>query len=170
MAGNRESSVLPFIALANSKAQKLDPIFTDETDGYGPVGNDTGSDVLGHYRRWRESGNRPGQFLPHLLKAWEIGDYDWDEQDANLIVEEMQRSPQAVFERLTRDDAIIALAFAQIIVDGTPQQKVLERALKAVHRQSQDRIVEFRGWEDPAYRREVLAKVAVFLKAARPAV
>ncbi|QOV88322.1 hypothetical protein [Humisphaera borealis] len=149
---------------------KLDPIFTDEVNEYGPLGNDTGADVLGHYRQWRESGNRPGQFLPHLLQAWEIGDYDWDDQDANVIVEEMQRSQQAVFERLTRDDAIIGLAFAQIVVDGAAQPKVLERALKAVQRQSEDRIIDFRGWDDPAYRKEVLAKVAAFLAAARPAV
>lgn len=156
--------------MAKSKSPKLDPLFTDEVNEYGPLGNDTGADVLGHYRQWRKSGNRPGQFLPHLLEAWEIGDYDWDDQDANLIVEEMQRSQKAVFERLTRDDGIIALAFAQIIVDGAAQPKVLERALKAVQRQSQDRIIDFRGWDDPAYRKEVLAKVATFLTAARPAV
>lgn len=156
--------------MAKSKSLKLDPIFTDEVNEYGPLGNDTGADVLGHYRQWRESGNRPGQFLPHLLQAWEIGDYDWDDQDANVIVEEMQRSQQAVFERLTRDDAIIGLAFAQIVVDGAAQPKVLERALKAVQRQSEDRIIDFRGWDDPAYRKEVLAKVAAFLAAARPAV
>jgi uncharacterized protein YfeS len=156
--------------LANSKSPKLDPIFTDEVNEYGPLGNDTGADVLGHYRQWRESGNRPGQFLSHLLQAWEIGDCDWDDQDANVIVEEMQRSHKAVFERLTRDDAIIALAFAQIIVDGEAQPKVLERALKALQRQSQDPIIEFRGWDDPEYRKEVLAKVAAFLSAAGPAV
>jgi uncharacterized protein YfeS len=156
--------------LAKSKSSKLDPPFTDEVNEYGPLGNDTGADVLGHYRQWRESGNRPGQFLPHLLQSWEIGDYDWDDQDANVIVEEMQRPQQAVFERHTRDDAIIGLAFAQIIVDGAAQPKVLERAHTAVQRQSQDRIIEFRGWDDPAYRKEVLAKVAAFLTAARPAV
>jgi len=37
---------------------------------------------------------QPGQFLPHLLQVWEIGDYDRDDQDANLIVEEMRRSQQ----------------------------------------------------------------------------
>lgn len=155
--------------MAKPKTPRLDPIFTDNCNEYGPLGNDTGSDVLGHYREWRESGNRPGQFLPHLLRAWEIGDYDWDDLDANLIVEEMQRSEQAVFERLTRDDAIIALAFAQIIVDGAAQRKVLERARKAAERQSLDRIIEFRGWTDPQYRREVLKKVTGFLAAAEPA-
>lgn len=154
--------------MAKSKSPKLDPLFTDEANEYGPLGNDTGADVMGHYRQWRESGNRPGRFLPHLLHEWEIGDYDWDDRDANVIVEEMQRSRQAVFERLTRDDLIIGLAFAQIIVDGEAQSKVLERALKAVQRQSLDRVIEFRGWDDPEYRKEVLAKVAAFLEAARP--
>jgi uncharacterized protein YfeS len=156
--------------VSQSQSPKLDPIFTDSANEYGPLGNDTGHDVLADYRRWRAGGNRPGQFLPHLLQAWEIGDYDWDDQDANVIVEEMERSRQAVFERLTRDDAIIALAFAQIIVDGAAQPKVLERALKAVQRQSQDRIVEFRGWDDPQYRKEILGKVGAFLRAERPAV
>ena len=150
--------------MAKSHSPKLDPLFTDNGNEYGPLGNDTGADVMGHYRQWRESGNRPGQFLPHLLETWEIGDYDWDDEDANVIVEEMERSRQARFERLTRDDAIIALAFAQIIVDGAAQPKVLERALKAVERQSQDRMIEFRGWDDPVYRKDVLGKVAAFLE------
>jgi uncharacterized protein YfeS len=104
-----------------------------------------------------------------LLEAWEIGDYDWDDVDVNVIVEEMERSQQACFQRLTRDDAIIGLAFAQIIVDGAAQAKILERALKAVQRQSLDRVIEFRGWVDPLYRKKVLRKVAKFLAAARPA-
>ena len=33
-----------------------------------------------------------------------------------------------------------------------------------------DRIIAFRGWVDPQYRKEVLGKVAAFLAAARPAV
>jgi uncharacterized protein YfeS len=154
--------------LAKSKTPKLDPLFTDEANAYGPLGNDTGADVLSHYRQWGKSGKPPDQFLPQLLQEWEIGDYGWDEQDATVIVEEMQTSQQAVFERLTRDDAIIALAFAQVIVDGAAQPKILDRALQAAQRQSLDRIIEFRGWDDPSYRKEVLAKVAAFLAAARP--
>jgi len=149
--------------MPKSNESNLDPLFTDNTNPYGPVGNDTGSDVLGHYRDWRQKGGRPGEFLPDLLQAWEIGDYDWDDHDANVIVEEMQRSPKALFERLTRDDVIIALAFAQILVDGKSQPKVLERAIKAIHRQSQDQIIAFRGWDDPKYRLQVLNKEAEFL-------
>lgn len=154
--------------MAKSKTPKLDPLFTDEANEYGPLSNDTGADVLSHYRKWRNSGKQPDQFLPKLLQEWEIGDYGWDDHNAQVIVEEMQTSQQAVFERLTRDDAIIALAFAQVIVDGAAQPKILDRALQAAQRQSLDRIIEFRGWNDPSYRKEVLAKVAAFLAAARP--
>lgn len=55
--------------MAKSPCPKLDPLFTDEVNEYGPLGNDTGADVMGHYRQWRDSGNRPGQFLPHLLRG-----------------------------------------------------------------------------------------------------
>jgi len=58
--------------MAKSKPPQLDPSFTDEANEYGPVGNDTGAHLLGHYRQWRESGNRPGQFLPHLLQTWPL--------------------------------------------------------------------------------------------------
>jgi uncharacterized protein YfeS len=152
--------------MSNRKPPRLDPIFTDDADEYAPLGNDAGHDVFADYRRWREKGNRPGQFLPHLLQAWEIGDYDWDDQDAGVVVEEMRRSKEARYERLTRDDAIIALAFAQIIIDGDAQPRIVERALWAVRRQSNERIIEFRGWEDAAYRKKVLWKVEAFLKTA----
>jgi uncharacterized protein YfeS len=169
MLGRLERSKAGSTTKTKTKAKPLilDPIFTDTGNEYGPLGNDTGADVFAHYQQWRESGQRASHFLPYLLQAWEIGDYGWEDLDANVIVEEMQRSEQALFERLTRDDAIIALVFAQIMVDGEAQPKVLERALKAVQRQSQDRIIEFRGWVDPEYRKEVLAKVAAFLMATR---
>lgn len=156
--------------VAKAKSAKLDPIFTDTSNEYGPVGNDTGADVLAGYREWREGGKLRGQFLLHFLRSWKIGDFDWDDLDINVIIEEMQRSKEALFERLTRDDAIIALAFAQIIVDGQAQEKVLDRALKAVQRQSNDRMIEFRGWDDPDYRKEVLAKVGAFLTSSRSSV
>lgn len=48
--------------MVESTSPKLDPIFTDEGDDYGPLGNDNGSDVLGLYRDWREGGNCPDRF------------------------------------------------------------------------------------------------------------
>jgi uncharacterized protein YfeS len=147
---------------------KLKRLFTDSVNEYGPLGNDTGADVYGHYRQWRESGNRPGQFLHHLLGAWEVGDHDWDDEDVEAIVEEMGRSERELFECLTRDDAIIALAFAQILVDGAAQRRVLNRALKAIKRQSHERMIEFRGWDDAKYRKKVLKEVEALLRSVKP--
>jgi uncharacterized protein YfeS len=143
-------------------------VLTDDTNPYGPLGSDIGFDVLSHYRDWRKKGNRPGQFLPQLLQTWEVGDYDWDDGDMRIILDEMRRSEKAVFERLTRDDVIIALAFAQIVVDGSVQPAIRDRAILATDRQRHRDMIEFRGWDDPKYRRKVLDRVRAFLAAVVP--
>jgi uncharacterized protein YfeS len=48
-------------------------------------------------------------------------------------------------ELARRDDFIIALAFAQLLLDGEIDRSVKQRALIALRRQSVDSVLSFRG-------------------------
>src|SRR4051812_8553558 len=95
-----------------------DQLFTDQCDEYGPLGNDTGADVLAHYRKWRQRRREPQDFLPYIFRALEVPDRGWNEVEAGLLIMQLKQSSESQYEWFTRDDAIIALAFAQWSVDG----------------------------------------------------
>lgn len=132
----------------------LDPILTSTTNGYGPVGSDTGADTLAHYRDWRKHKKRRETFLTRLFRGWELRDEGWDVLDENRIREQLADDS---FQRLVGDDTVIAFAFSQLIVDGDVAADDRQRALWAIERQGLNCILEFRGWSDPKARLRALA-------------
>jgi uncharacterized protein YfeS len=127
---------------------------TSNTDEYGPVGSDTGADILAQYRDWRKRRRKRETFLPQLLRGWELRDEWWDELDEDRVREQLK---QDHFQRLVGDDTVIAFAFAQLIVDGAITATDRQRAMWAVERQALPCVLEFRGWSDPATRLHAIA-------------
>jgi uncharacterized protein YfeS len=118
-----------------ARAVMAQSFFWDCVDEDSPLGNDTGADVLAFFREWRSEnpGTSPIDFLTELLRGWEVADTDWDVTDPERVVE-LQRADRFGFEH--RDDAIIGLAFAQLVLEGTIDTEVLRRALLALRRQA----------------------------------
>jgi uncharacterized protein YfeS len=108
--------------------------YWDVTDELSPFGNDTGSDVLELFRQWRgESPDEPvGDFLAQLLEDWDIPDAGWDEMDVKLLGGLLAEDDYALN---TRDDMIIALALAQLVIDGRIDAGIREKARLAARRQ-----------------------------------
>ena len=95
-----------------------DPFFWDSTDDFSPNGNDTGADLLDSYRRWIGERKKPqaGEFLDDLATEW---GYD----NVNGMDDDM------------RNEAAVALAFADIKLRGECDPVARELALQAVDRQ-----------------------------------
>jgi uncharacterized protein YfeS len=91
-----------------------DPVFWSPTEEFGPVGNDTGADVLEAYRV-RSRARHPERGLPMLRRLLA----DWGTHDQSI-----------------EDEALIALAFAQVMFDGRVSPDVLQSALAALDRRS----------------------------------
>ena len=118
-----------------ARAALTDAFFWDASDPAGPFGDETGLDVLEALRDLRVEDPRgsPLGLLGELLARWEIADEGWDVVEAGEV--------QALGEAdelglITRDQAILALAFAQIIVDGRVDAEVRRRAILALARQA----------------------------------
>ena len=76
-----------------------------------------------------------------------------------------ERLPSEHYDILTRDDAVIAFAFAQVFVDGSVDPTSLRRALIAITRESDPVVLRFRGWADPETRVARLQEMQEFLSA-----
>jgi uncharacterized protein YfeS len=137
---------------AHARAREIlaDDFFWDAGDRTGPFGDETGREVLEAFRDFRveEPRGNPIDLLAELLADWEIADEAWDVVDADEV--------QAIgaddeLGLLVRDEAVVALAFAQVLVDGTVEPEPRRRAMLALTRQSLPALIH--GWGDLASRR-----------------
>jgi uncharacterized protein YfeS len=137
---------------AHPRAREVltDAFFWDASDPCGPFGDETGREVLEAFRDFRleEPRGNPVTLLDELLEEWEIANGSWDVVDADEV--------QAVgaddeLGLLVRDEAILALAFAQIIVEGRVDLEVRRRAMLALVRQSLPALIH--GFGDHARAR-----------------
>jgi uncharacterized protein YfeS len=127
-----------------------DAFFWDANDLGSPLGGDTGRDILEALRDAREVDprGRVVAVLDEILARWEVANDSWDvvsEAEVQAIGEDDE------FSLLTRDEAILALAFAQIVVEGKIESEVRRRALLALTRQALPALLH--GWGDKRLER-----------------
>lgn len=120
---------------ASPKARELmsDKFFWSLADDNSPFGNDTGADVLEFYRRWREHDAyaSPSAFLSDLM----YGPFDAPElMEVNLSASPTIDSPDVSV--LT--ESIIAITFAQLVLEGVIDPRMRKLALWAVSYESHE--------------------------------
>lgn len=145
-----------------ARAALTDAFFWDASDDTSPFGNETGRDVLEALRDFRDEHPRdsPIRLLDELLARWEVANDHWNAVEADEV--------QAIgeddeYSLLTRDEAVIALAFAQIITEGQVDPEVRRRAIFALKRQALPALLHAWGHRKAlrAERLERMAKVLV---------
>jgi uncharacterized protein YfeS len=125
-------------------AQALkDAFFWDTADEGSPFGNDSGGETLAAFYDWRDENpdTSPIVFLDDLLSQWEVKNDHWD------VVQEGEVHALGAddeYSLLTRDEAILALAFGQLVVEGKIDEEVRRRALIALKRQTLPALLH--GW------------------------
>jgi uncharacterized protein YfeS len=148
-----------------ARALLADAFFWDCVDENSPFGNDTGADVLALFHGWRAEHQDASAlaFLSGLLEGWEVTDAHWDVQDEGEVAHLLKED---AFSFTHRDDSIVALAFAQLALDGRVEAEVRERALAALHRQSLGPALD--QWSRE-HRQERLLRLASMQRALREA-
>ncbi|HET7731960.1 MAG TPA: hypothetical protein VFK48_18205 [Usitatibacter sp.] len=127
--------------------------FWDVTDENSPFGNDSGADALELYREARaeDPDLDSREFLVELLEQWDVDTGFAQEIPEEELAERLEREH---FHILTYDDAIVGVAFAELVMTGTVNEDIAEAAIHSLERQALPELLEFRGWSDPAERRE----------------
>jgi len=122
---------------AHAKAREAltDDFFWDATDPCGPFGNDTALEVYEALRDLRDDDATasPIPLLDELLERWEVADEGWDAVEADAV--------QAIgaddeLGLLVRDEAILALAFGDLVLTGRVHPEARRRAMLALSRQA----------------------------------
>lgn len=135
-------------------ARLLDERFYwDPGDEHSPFGSDRGAEVLAYYRAAVEAdpGLEGDEFLDELFQEWDV-DRDFAE---GIPAEQLaQRLEREHFHILAYDDAVIAAAFSQVVLQGEASAQVAESAIRSLERQMLPEVLDFRGWSDPAQRIE----------------
>jgi uncharacterized protein YfeS len=156
MEEEEEWELAPENAHPKARAALTDDYFWDCVHDNSPFGNDTGADTLAFFREWRRGHPRgePLRFLSRLLRGWEATDDHWEVTDPAEVARLAEGDR---FSLDVRDEAIIALAFGQIVLEGRAEPEVKRRALTALHRQGLPAALE--RWPDE-YRAERRGRVA----------
>lgn len=136
---------------AHPRAREALPgFFWDASDPCSPFGDETGMDVLEALRDYRDEepqGNLIA-LLDALLARWEVANEHWDAVNADAV---QALGADDEFSLLTRDEVILALAFAQIVVEGRLDAEVRRRAMLALARQALPALLH--PWGDRALQR-----------------
>ena len=148
--------VTPQTAHPRARQLLVDSIVWDFGDEDSPLGNDTGADTFAAYLAFRHEQPSVGvqQFIRDQLASFEIADTDWDALDLRGLQSALDAGDG--FSLLTRDDFIIGLAFAQLLLEGTVDPEVRRRALLALRRQAIDVVLSFRGGGEEARKSQLM--------------
>ena len=130
----------------------------DYGDEDSPLGNDIGADTFAAYLSFRmaHSAERVEDFIYNEFSSRGFSETDWDVIGADRL-HELLRGEYG-FRILRRDDFIIALAFAQLLLDGALNPRVRRLAITALSRQETDVVLLLRGGGGEEARRKQLAE------------
>ena len=137
---------------AHPRARQLlaESVVWDYSDEDSPLGNDIGADTFAGYLAFRtaQPATAVQRFVHDELASFDIADTDWDLLDPGCL--QAALDTDSGFSVLRRDDFIIGLAFAQLLLEGAVDAEVKRRALLALRRQATDVVLSFRrgGGED----------------------
>jgi uncharacterized protein YfeS len=106
--------------------------YWDQADELSPFGNDDGSDALHLFKTWRHdhADEEPADFLPELENHWGISlAHMHSDKEEDL---EKTRNKNPYYTNM--DQAIIGVAFGQLVLEGKISAQLKELALKAIRR------------------------------------
>lgn len=142
----------PDTAHPNAAQLLTEPFYWDAGDENSPFGSERGAEVLEAYRVAIGEDAEPdgAELLAELLEQWDV-----DRAFAEGIPDEELafRLEREHFHVLAYDDAVVALAFAELVFLGTASAEMAAAAIRCLQRQSTPELLEFRGWSDPDERR-----------------
>ena len=116
-----------------ARAALTDAFFWDADDPCGPFGNDTALEVYEELRDLRDDDPdaSPITLLDELLERWEVANEGWDVVDADQV---QALGADDELGLLVRDEAILALAFGDLVLTGRVDPEARRRALLALTR------------------------------------
>ena len=158
-----EWELSPETAHPNARRLLQEDFFWDVGDEDSPFGNDTGWDTLEFYRAWIRQTDDDEEFLAELFDEWEV-----DRELAEDIADDelAAQLEDDHYDVITYDDVVIALAFAQLVLEGETSPDMAAAATRCLERQMLPDVIDFRDWSDPDERLDRCTRMIEVMKAA----
>lgn len=120
------------------KARKLmnEEFFWDVTEESSPFGNDDGADASYTFEEWRPTHKTTSalQCFRNIVEEWEVSAFDWTELNELKLANEFNNG--VGFDHvLTTDNLLIAVGFAQFVMEGEVDDELHALMRNALQRQ-----------------------------------
>lgn len=143
----------PNFKQAHPVAQQLmdEDFFYSPIEESGPFGSDDGADTFAGFAAWRSanSDQRALTYLEQQLDEWGYPPFDLHERDPEEIQHYMRENELGLPFLVGMDAAVIAVAFAQLYLEGMMEEELRRLAKTSLDRQLHHALIEL--W-DESYR------------------
>jgi uncharacterized protein YfeS len=145
---------------AHPQAQKIliEEFYWDPTEEAAPFGSDDGHDAFYGFLAWRKENKdaKPFQYVQELIDEWGFDNEHYRETNPKKIEALVEEDEFGFF---SRDNALIAICFGQLVLEGKVDPEIKELALIALDRQKHPAAMNaFREDYHPR-RQEILEKM-----------
>lgn len=135
---------------AKAKRLMVDAFLWSPIEESAPFGSDAGADAFAYFEEWRpeHTEDSPTILVSNILVEWGFELLDWNTLDSVLIQQEIDSG--MIDNRLSQDNIVIAVAFAQFVLEGEVEKDIQKMAEVAIRRQVSE------GWMglwDEAYQK-----------------
>jgi uncharacterized protein YfeS len=150
---------------AHPKAQEIltEEFYFDPTEEAAPFGNDDGNDAFYGFLAWRKRNpdGKPFQFVQELVDRWGYTNDYYQETDPERIEALIDEEGYGFFPR---DNALVAVCFGQLVLEGQIDPEMKELTLIALERQKQPAFMEEFRQEYHQRRQAIIDRMIADLK------
>ena len=121
----------------NAKQRMSDSFFFDVVEESAPFGSDDGSEAYTGFNHWRKNHptESPVDFLKQQINYWNYPGFDIEETNFEKLHSFLKDDEMNVHYMTGIDQAIVAIAFGQLYLEGTINNDIKELAKKSLKRE-----------------------------------
>jgi uncharacterized protein YfeS len=121
----------------NAKQLMTDSFFFDIIEESAPFGSDDGSDTFAGFNDWRKNHptESPVLFLEQQLNDWNYPGFDIEETNFENLESYLKEDEMSIHYMTGIDQAVVAIAFGQLYLEGTINNDIKELAKKSIKRE-----------------------------------
>jgi uncharacterized protein YfeS len=138
----------------NAKLLMNDSFFFNVIEETAPFGSDDGSDTYAGFSDWRKNhtSDNPVIFLNQQINYWGYAKFDIEETDIEKLKPYLKSDEMNIQYMKGIDQAIVAIAFGQLYLEGNIDSEIKELAKKSIKRELLPEILKL--WGDYANTRQ----------------
>jgi len=163
----KESDYAPEFKRAHPRAKELmnEEFYFSPIDETGPFGSDDGADTYAGFQAWRKvnPGINPRKFLDEQIYRWNYPLFDFSETRFEVLKPYLKQSDLGSRFLTGIDEAIVAVAFGQLYLEGTVEKETNQLAKTALQRELLPEILALWGDEYKSERETKLKKMLAAL-------